>query len=193
MRGRWGKKIARKSRNSCRVNSRSCGCIGTVDSGPKCAHSWNQIQMLKQYLFCHIYCAHLWTRVAAIVTASCAVSNREFIERTPPPRGGFVFPMFPHQEPCVRGPPSKNLVQILRRGSSYTRLLIREHSLGTNKVCLILNEPREPRTSNEPRTLVVPRESFKFKEGDDQLNRCGSIAISEEGYCDGKMRWDPVR
>jgi len=34
--------------------------------------------------------------------------------------------MFP--EPCVRGPPSKNLVQILRGGSSYTRFLMRQHS-----------------------------------------------------------------
>ena len=36
--------------------------------------------------------------------------------------------MFPHQEPCVRGPPSKDLYQMLRGGSSYTRLLMREHS-----------------------------------------------------------------
>jgi len=42
------------------------------------------------------------------------------------PRGGFLFTMFPHQEPCVQGPPSKNMVQILRGGSSYTRFLIRE-------------------------------------------------------------------
>jgi len=47
MRGHSGKKIAQKSRNSCQVNSRSCGCIGTVDSGPKCAHSQNQIQTIK--------------------------------------------------------------------------------------------------------------------------------------------------
>jgi len=47
---------------------------------------------------------------------------------SPPPQGGFVFTMFPHQEPCVRGPPSKNLVQILPGGSSYLRPLIREHS-----------------------------------------------------------------
>jgi len=49
------------------------------------------------------------------------------IERNPPPRGGFLFTMFPHQEPWVRGPPSKHLVQILRGGSSYSRLLMREH------------------------------------------------------------------
>ena len=48
--------------------------------------------------------------------------------KKPPPGGGFLFTMFPHQEPCVRGPPSKNLAQILRGGSSYTRFLMREHS-----------------------------------------------------------------
>ena len=32
MRGHSGKKIAQKSRNSCQVNGRSCGCIGTIDS-----------------------------------------------------------------------------------------------------------------------------------------------------------------
>jgi len=36
------------------------------------------------------------------------------IERNPPPRGGFLFTMFPHQEPWVRGPPSKDLYQVLR-------------------------------------------------------------------------------
>jgi len=35
---------------------------------------------------------------------------------------------FPHQEPWVRGPPSKHLVQIVRGGSSYSRFLMREHS-----------------------------------------------------------------
>jgi len=32
----------------------------------------------------------------------------------PPPRGGFLFTMFPHQESCVRGLPSKDLYQVLR-------------------------------------------------------------------------------
>ena len=56
---------------------------------------------------------------------SCALT---LIKRTPPSRGGFLFTMFPHQEPCVRGPPSKDLYQVLRGGSSYTRFLMREHS-----------------------------------------------------------------
>ena len=50
-------------------------------------------------------------------------SRDKLIERTPPPGGGFLLNMFPHQKPCVRRPPSKILVQILRGGSSYTRFL----------------------------------------------------------------------
>jgi len=40
--------------------------------------------------------------------------------KEPPPPGGvsFLFTMFRHQEPCVRGPLSRNLVQILQGGSS---------------------------------------------------------------------------
>jgi len=82
LRGHSGKKNAQKSRNSCRMNGRSCGYIGTVDSRPKCAHSWNQIQTLKEYLSCHMYCAQVWAHLGVIVIASCAVSNRE--SRYPP-------------------------------------------------------------------------------------------------------------
>jgi len=49
-------------------------------------------------------------------------------KKPPPPGGGFLFTMFPHQEPCVRGTPSKDLYQVLRGGSSYTQFLTREHS-----------------------------------------------------------------
>jgi len=48
----------------------------------------------------------------------------KLIERKPP-RG---FTMFPDQEPGGRGPPSKNLYQVLRGGSSSSGFLIREHS-----------------------------------------------------------------
>jgi len=39
LRGHPGGKIAQKSRNSCKLNGWGCGCIGNVDSGPKCAQS----------------------------------------------------------------------------------------------------------------------------------------------------------
>ena len=39
LRGHSGEKIAQKSRNSCKLNGRGCGCIGTVDSGPRCSQS----------------------------------------------------------------------------------------------------------------------------------------------------------
>ena len=51
------------------------------------------------------------------------------IERNlPPPRRCFLFTMFPDQEPGGRGSPPKPLVQILRKGSSSSGILIREHS-----------------------------------------------------------------
>jgi len=54
------------------------------------------------------------------------LSSWNLIEGNPPTWAGFLFTMFPHQEPCVRGPPSKNLVQIHRGGSFHTRFLMRE-------------------------------------------------------------------
>jgi len=48
------------------------------------------------------------------------------IERNPFPREGFLFTMFPDQEPSGRRLPSKHLVQILRGGSSSSGFLIRE-------------------------------------------------------------------
>jgi len=45
-----------------------------------------------------------------------------------PPRGGFLFTMFPDQEAGGRGPPSKNLYQVLRGVSSLSGFLIREHT-----------------------------------------------------------------
>jgi len=59
-----------------------CGSIRTVESGPKCAQSWNPIQTLKEYFSCHIYCAQLRAHLGKIVEASCAVSNRR--SRYPP-------------------------------------------------------------------------------------------------------------
>ena len=76
MRGHSGKTITQKSRNSCFLNGRSCGCMGTVDSRCNFAQSQNQIQTLKKCLYCHMYCAQLWAHLGAIATAFCAVSNR---------------------------------------------------------------------------------------------------------------------
>jgi len=61
-------------------------------------------------------------------TTIVIIDESTLIERTPLPQGGFLFTMFLHQEPCVRGPPSKNLVHMIRKGSSHIRFLMREHS-----------------------------------------------------------------
>jgi len=53
--------------------------------------------------------------IASLVNVRDEASS-SLTERNTPPRGGFLSTMLPHQEPCVRGPPSKNLVQILPGG-----------------------------------------------------------------------------
>ena len=52
------------------------------------------------------------------VGTDCAQNSVKLIERNPPPGEGFLFTMFPDQEPGGRGPPSKYLYQVLRGGSS---------------------------------------------------------------------------
>ena len=61
MRGHSGKKFAQKSRNKLLSERWGDERTRTVDAGPKCAQSWNQIQTLKECLCFHIYCAHLGT------------------------------------------------------------------------------------------------------------------------------------
>jgi len=90
MRGHSGKR-----KMSCRLSSRNCGFIWKLARGlnvPK-------IQTLKWYLFCHIHCARLCTRVHAIVTASCVVSNRE--SRYPPYSSRLTHIVFPPLPPTL--------------------------------------------------------------------------------------------
>jgi hypothetical protein len=73
------KKIARKSRNGRRVNGGCVGAHGQLTQGANWSKSQNQIQPLKEYLCCHIYCAQLGAPWGKIVGASesRALSNRE--------------------------------------------------------------------------------------------------------------------
>ena len=53
----------------------------------------------------HIYDSYLHTVMTHILTHICIGLwdiCMTLIKRTPPPRGGFLFTMFPDQEPCVR-------------------------------------------------------------------------------------------
>ena len=70
-------KKAGKSRISHRLSGGGSGSTRTVEAGPKCAPSWNQIQSLKDCLCCHIYCVHPCTHLYRTVTAARAVPNRE--------------------------------------------------------------------------------------------------------------------
>jgi len=71
---------------------------------------------------------------------SCVWFALPHIDRTPPPpRRGFRFTMFPHQEPCVRGPPSKNLVQILRGAGFFRSICVAtNHVTHTNSIRRVL-------------------------------------------------------
>jgi len=70
------------------------------------------------------YINHKYLGVMVHVSRSHSASSQKdvciyeciLIERTPPPRGSFLFTVFPHHEPGGRGPPFKHLVQILRGG-----------------------------------------------------------------------------
>jgi len=68
------------------------------------------------YLYIHMY-IYMNTTDTHIHQHPRIIHIRTQIDRkNPPPRGGSLFAMFPHQEPCVRGPPSKDLYQVLRGG-----------------------------------------------------------------------------
>jgi len=54
-----------------------CENIGTFDSEINVSQSLNQIQMLKDCLLHHVYCAHLATPWHRAVTTFCTVSYRE--------------------------------------------------------------------------------------------------------------------
>ena len=76
------------------------------------------------------FCAHRFALLSRPQPQRC----EQFDRQNPPPPGGVpvylcsLFIMFPHQESCVKGPPSMDLYQVLGGGSSYTRFLMREHS-----------------------------------------------------------------
>ena len=93
------------------------------DVAPTCVFGPNFISLqnfllLEPEFLKSLSVARLW------LTSVTHVDRRE----NPPPRGVFLFTMFPNQDPRGRRPPSKHLVQILRGGSSSSRFLIREHS-----------------------------------------------------------------
>jgi len=79
-------------------------------NGKRALHTW-------QMGLVHDHC---WK----VVFLQC---NVIWSKEPPHPRGGFLFTMFPDQEPGVRGLPSNNLNQVLWGGSSCSAFLIREH------------------------------------------------------------------
>jgi len=74
-------------------------------------------------------------------------TRHKLIERNPPPRppprGGFVSTIFP-EEPCVRGPPSKDLYQVLvdmkpPRGGRFLSIKVSCHVLSCLEAYYVLS------------------------------------------------------
>ena len=74
--------------------------------------------------------ANLANTMAQIKSDLATTIAPTWSKEPPPPRGVsyLLCHKFPHPEPCLRGPPSKDLYQVLRGGFSYTRFLMWEHS-----------------------------------------------------------------
>ena len=123
MRGHSGKR-----KMSCRLSSRNCGFIWKLARGlnvPK-------IQTLKWYLFCHIHCARLCTRVHAIVTASCVFSNRESVPSLLVPSHTYRLPAFtPHSTSSHFPSPSYRPPTILSLLDSLHSLLLQIRASGS--------------------------------------------------------------
>jgi len=95
---------------------------------------------------CHVFCSTFWVLLPVLLIDS--IRARKIRKKTPP-RGGFLFTMFSHREPCAGGPPVKKLYQVLRGGSSYTRFLMRE----------IVD--RKPPRGGEVLSIKVPSQSIR--------------------------------
>jgi len=86
------------------------------------------LPMGRRFLNRHRCCIYMKIRLVVAIQQQCSAKVAVWSNETPPLRGGFLFTMFPHQNPWVRGSPSKNLYKVLRDGSSYSRFLMKEHS-----------------------------------------------------------------
>jgi len=63
------------------------------------------------------------------MSKTCLLKHvKDFDRKNPPPPGGVSYLLCSLIKNRVQGPPSKDLYQVLRGGSSYTRFLMREHS-----------------------------------------------------------------
>ena len=103
---------------------------GPLDSCLGHDFTWLYLTLL-DFTWLNLTLLHLTLSLYCLTSLShftLSLHSLTLIERNPPSRRGFLCTVFPHQEPCVRGPPSKDLYQDPRGGSSYSRFLMREHS-----------------------------------------------------------------
>jgi len=85
----------------------ACECVWVCE----CVHKTYAV-MFQVFIFNVCVCVCVCERKCMSVSVCvCA-----YWLQGPPPWGGFLYSMLPHQEPRGRGPPSKNLYQVLRGG-----------------------------------------------------------------------------
>jgi len=97
-----------------------------------CVTSMNCLVCVNRQWFVSDVSHHIWWFIVSYVSNDNTLSLIHHVwhvdRKKPPPPGGFPIYYVPSSRPWVRGPPSKNLYQVLRGGSSYSRFLMREHS-----------------------------------------------------------------
>jgi len=98
-------------------------CLKCLSTSLRCPSM--SFRYLSTFLRCLVYVCerHLWDVLGMSLRCLVYMSLRHLvyvslrlIAGNPPPRGGFLFSMFPNQEPGERGPLSKHLVHILWGG-----------------------------------------------------------------------------
>ena len=77
LRGHSGKKMHGDLETIAGRERWGSGCRGHDEKERNVAQSWNQIQTLKNYIYCHMYCAHFSTALHQIVGDMSTVPSRE--------------------------------------------------------------------------------------------------------------------
>jgi len=122
------------------------------------------IQFNKRIEWTWVLRSHSWRRVE-VNSASVPSNNvddvwsRTLIERTPPPRGGVLFTMFPHQELCVTGPPWRICTRFfeggpLTHGSCWGNIVNRKPPSGGGFLSINLSTPNAGAKKKDARYFV---------------------------------------
>ena len=115
---------------SCVTSTHCLSCVTSMNCLP-CITWMHCLVCVNRQWFVSDASHHIWWFIVSYVSNDNTLSLIHHVwhvdRKKPPPPGGFPIYYVPSSRPWVRGPPSKNLYQVLRGGSSYSRFLMREH------------------------------------------------------------------